>query len=72
MKLMPTVVQAVALVVFIHIVGQVNKLLVILDVGRDYKLSIYCRVYCPGMAAQNIGSASPMAAQNTTQTKCRK
>ena len=32
MKLMPTVIQAVALVVFIHIVGQVSNMVPILHV----------------------------------------
>ena len=39
MKLLPTVMQAVALVVFIHIVGQVTKLLVITAPGHKYYLS---------------------------------
>ena len=40
LKLMPTVVQAVALVVFIHIVGQVNKALVIIELARPWVVNV--------------------------------
>merc|ERR1712012_375919 len=65
--------QAVALVVFIHIVGQVTKLLVITAPGHKYYLSFcYYRVSSPGTAAQSTDSVKPMEAPSLVQTKFRK
>ena len=46
MKMMPTVIQALALVVFIHVIGQVsNKLIVIYHISNTISvISTYNRV----------------------------
>ena len=55
MKLMPTLIQALALVVFIHVVGQVKSNLLIIFIVTNSSL---IRAFCPGMEVPSTDSAN--------------
>ena len=69
MKLMPTLIQALALVVFIHVVGQVKSNLLIIFIVTNASI---IRAFCPGMEVPSTDSANLIKPLGLPATKFRK